>query len=76
VRYSDFWELMDDVFGSSYARTLATDQVLGVLADRTAVQALADGVEPRTVWRALCDAMEVPEHRRWGSDQPRSGRRR
>jgi len=76
VRHSDFWLLMDDVFGASYARTLASDQVLGALADRTAVQALADGLEPRAVWRALCDAMEIPEQRRWGSDQPRSSRRR
>jgi hypothetical protein len=67
---------MDDVFGASYARTLASDQVLGALADRTAVQALADGLEPRAVWRALCDAMEIPEQRRWGSEQPRSSRRR
>jgi Protein of unknown function (DUF3046) len=76
VRHSDFWLLMDDVFGASYARTLASDQVLGALADRTAVQALADGLEPRAVWRALCDAMEIPEQRRWGSEQPRSSRRR
>lgn len=76
MRHSDFWLLMDDVFGASYARTLASDQVLGALADRTAVQALADGLEPRAVWRALCDAMEIPEQRRWGSDQPRSSRRR
>lgn len=76
MRHSDFWLLMDDVFGASYARTLASDQVLGALADRTAVQALADGLEPRAVWRALCDAMEIPEQRRWRSDQPRSSRRR
>lgn len=76
MRHSDFWLLMDEVFGAGYARTLASDQVLGALADRTAVQALADGLEPRTVWRAMCDAMEIPEQRRWGSDQPRSSRRR
>jgi Protein of unknown function (DUF3046) len=76
VRHSDFWLLMDEVFGAGYARTLASDQVLGALADRTAVQALADGLEPRAVWRAMCDAMEIPEQRRWGSDQARSSRRR
>jgi len=67
---------MDEVFCAGYARTLASDQVLGALADRTAVQALADGLEPRAVWRAMCDAMEIPEQRRCGSDQPRSSRRR
>ncbi len=67
VRYSEFWDLVDDVFGARVGRTLTQDQVLGALGDRTSVQALADGEEPRTVWRALCDAMDVPESERWGS---------
>ncbi|MBX9244534.1 DUF3046 domain-containing protein [Actinotalea ferrariae] len=67
MRYSEFWDLVDDVFGARMGRTLAQDQVLGGLDDRTSVQALADGEEPRTVWRALCDAMAVPESERWGS---------
>lgn len=67
MRYSEFWELVDDVFGSRLGRTLTQDQVLGALGDRTSVQALADGEEPRAVWRALCDAMGVPESQRWGS---------
>jgi Protein of unknown function (DUF3046) len=24
-------------------------------------QALAEGVEPKTVWRAVCEAFEIPE---------------
>jgi hypothetical protein len=71
VRYSEFWSLVDDVFGDAYGRTLADVQVLTVLGSRTAVQALDDGVDPRAVWHALCDAMEVPEARRWGSDRRR-----
>ncbi|MCU1432050.1 MAG: hypothetical protein JWP95_1155 [Actinotalea sp.] len=66
MRYSEFWDLVNDVFGP-IGRTLTTDQVLGALGDRTSVQALEGGEEPRTVWRALCDAMEVPEQDRWGS---------
>ena len=49
-------------------RTLADDQVLTALGDRTAAQAVEAGVEPRVVWHALCDAMDVPDARRWGSD--------
>ena len=67
VRYSEFWDLVDDVFGPQIGRTIAQDQALGALDDRTGVQALADGEEPRAVWRALCDAMAVPEQDRWGS---------
>ena len=66
MRYSEFWELVADVFGP-IGRTLTTDQVLGLLGDRTSVEALEDGEDPRRVWRALCDAMEVPESERLGS---------
>ena len=57
---------MNDEFGESYAGTLARDHVLGVLGHRTALQALEQGESPRAVWRALCDAMDVPESRRLG----------
>ena len=65
MRYSEFWELVAEVFGP-IGRTLTADQVLGVLGDRTSVEALEDGEDPRRVWRALCDAMEVPEAERLG----------
>jgi transcriptional regulator GlxA family with amidase domain len=68
VRHSEFWQLLDDEFGPAYARTVARDVVVDVLGGRTAEQALAAGVRPREVWRALCDAMEVPAERRWGRD--------
>jgi hypothetical protein len=70
VRYSELEELVVDVFGPTLGRTLLQDQVLGALDDRTGREALADGEEPRRVWRALCDAMGVPEHERWGPDRP------
>jgi len=69
---SDFWELLDAVFTPAYARTLARDFVLGEVGDRTCVQALADGVDPRDVWHALCDAMEVPAEMRDGGDRRRN----
>lgn len=59
---------MDQVFGPTYGRTLAGDQVLTELGNQTAVVALENGVEPRTVWHALCDAMDIPDDRRWGTD--------
>ena len=71
MRNREFWQLVDEVFGERYGRTLAADPVLGALDDRTAVQALEDGIEPRTVWHVLCDAMDVPEQQRWGADARR-----
>lgn len=71
VRYRDFWQLVDEVFGPAYGRALVREQVLTALADRTAAQALDDGVEPRDVWHALCDALDVPDAQRWGHDRHR-----
>jgi hypothetical protein len=68
VRHSDFWRLMEYEFGAAYARTLAGDQVIASLDDRTAAQALADGVPPREVWAAVCKAMHVPPERQLGRD--------
>lgn len=76
VRYSEFEELAVEVFGPQVGRALLADQVLGALQDRTAREALADGEEPRQVWRALCDAMGVPERERWGADLRGRGSRR
>jgi hypothetical protein len=73
VRYSEFWALVDDVFGP-LGRTLARDQVIGALDDRTAAEALEAGEDPVLVWRALCDAHQIPPERRWGSDRPRRRR--
>ncbi len=74
VRHSEFWQLVDDEFGAGYARTLTRDLVVAALGNRTADEALAAGVQPRAVWFALCDAMDVPAQRRWGDEQ-RSRRR-
>ena len=66
---------MEGEFGRSYARTLAGDQVIGELGDRTAQHALEEGVPPRQVWAAVCDAMHVPHERRLGRDPSGKGRR-
>ena len=58
---------MDAEFGPSYARTLARDLVITALGDRTVEQALTAGERPRAVWEAVCAAMQVPAHRRWGA---------
>ncbi|WP_101617362.1 DUF3046 domain-containing protein [Bifidobacterium margollesii] len=64
----EFWELLEEVFGRSYGRSLSHDLALSSLDSRTAVEALDDGVEPRVVWNVLCDQMDVPDSRRWGRD--------
>jgi len=64
VRLTVFWERMRAQFGETYAESVAKDQVLADLGDRTVNQALADGVEAKTVWRAVCDSFDVPQRLR------------
>jgi hypothetical protein len=73
VRISEFRTLTHEEFGRALAETLVADLVLAPL-DATAQQALDAGVEPREVWLALCDAMEVPPERRFGRDRRRRSR--
>lgn len=70
VRLSEFWRLVEDEFGGQYAATLASMHVIHALGDRTADQALEEGVRPGRVWVALCDDMDVPAERRLGRDVP------
>lgn len=68
MREREFWELLEEVFGRGYGRSLSVDQRLTALDNMTVVEALAAGVEPRVVWNVLCDQMDVPDSRRWGAD--------
>jgi hypothetical protein len=68
MRMSDFWRLMDDEFGAAYAHSLARDHVLGVLDNRTPLEALESGVKLREVWLALCADMDVPRERWLGKE--------
>lgn len=64
MRLTVFWDKMRAQFGDAYAASVARDYVLSGLGGRTVDQALAEGVEPKTVWRAVCEAFEIPEKSR------------
>ena len=66
MRLSEFWLAVADEFGDSYGRILTRDLVLGDIGGVTADEALASGVPARSVWLALCSAMDVPSDRRYG----------
>ena len=55
---------MDARFGEAYSRSIAADQVLPQLGGRTVNEALAKGQDAKSVWRAICDAFEVPQRLR------------
>ena len=64
VRLTDFWQRMEHHLGSGYAESWARDQVLGTLGGRTVYEALAAGEDPKLVWRAVCDVLELPARER------------
>ena len=64
VRLTYFRELMEDEFGPARAAAMARDHVFAELGDRTVEEALEAGIEPRQVWKAVCDAYDVPPARR------------
>lgn len=62
MRLTEFWDLMEAQFGDVYARSVARDYVFGGLGGRTVERALADGLDAKVIWRAVCDAFQVPEN--------------
>jgi len=64
MRITVFRNLMAKEFGDVRADMLARDHVFSSLGGRTVDQALEAGLEPKAIWRAVCDAFEVPAERR------------
>ena len=55
---------MEHALGGSYANVWAQQQVLAALDGRTVDQALASGEPPKQVWRAVAEALSLPESQR------------
>ena len=64
MRITAFRRLMADEFGGVRADMLARDHVFSSLGNRTVDQALEAGLPTKEIWRAVCDAFEVPPERR------------
>jgi Protein of unknown function (DUF3046) len=60
MRHTEFWERMREQFGEGYADSFARDFVIAELGERTVHEAIADGKDVKDVWRAVCDALELP----------------
>ena len=61
MRLTAFWERMNAQFGEAYAQSVAKDYVLAGLGGQTIERALANGEDAKTVWRAVCEAFNVPD---------------
>jgi hypothetical protein len=56
VRLTDFWARLEEAFGGAYAHSFAADHSFAALGGRTINEALAQGVDAVTVWRAVVAA--------------------
>ncbi|WP_194397984.1 DUF3046 domain-containing protein [Microbacterium atlanticum] len=74
MRRSEFHRAVSDEFGAR-AGAVVTDLVLSAVGGRTAADAIAAGVDPREVWLALCDELDVPAERRYGVGRQQLRRR-
>lgn len=64
MRITHFRQQMADEFGRVRADMIARDHVFSEFGHRTVDQALAAGFHPKEVWRAVCEAFDVPPERR------------
>jgi hypothetical protein len=69
VRLSEFQLAISDEFGEAYGSVITRDLVLEEVGGRTADQAIAAGESVRSIWLALCKAMDVPRERWYGVGQ-------
>ena len=60
MKHTEFWTRMEEALGPAYARTWASLYVLADLGGRTVDEALAAGVPPKEVWRAVWAALGLP----------------
>lgn len=64
MRLTEFNDLVRDEFGQVRGDSILVDHVILSLGGKTAADAIEDGVDPKAVWRALCDEFDVPARRR------------
>lgn len=64
MRHTEFWDRMEAALGPAYARSWSERFVIADLGGRTADEALADGYEPKEVWRAVHAVLDLPARER------------
>ncbi|AOZ72869.1 hypothetical protein BK816_05810 [Boudabousia tangfeifanii] len=68
MKHSEFHLALHKVFGRTYGDSLAADLVI-TPDGKTANEALAAGMEPFRVWKALIIATDSPEEALWAHRQ-------
>ena len=53
MRLTDFWQRLEQAFGTTYVRSFAADHAFSDLGGRTIDESIAQGVDTATIWRAV-----------------------
>lgn len=64
MREVELWRRLGDALGPAYAHVWAAQMVVTDLDGRTVVEALADGVPCKRIWRAVWTVLELPASER------------
>ena len=66
---SRFYELVQDEFGEQFSEVILSDTRLDRLADQTPRQLIQAGEDPRVIWLAICQQLNVPADRWQGRNK-------
>ena len=64
MKETELWERMRQHLGAGYFRVWAAEFSLGGLGNRTVIEALQEGIPAKSVWRAVWEALELPDRER------------
>ena len=64
VKETELWQRLQHHLGAGYYRVWAAEFSLAALRNRTVVQALREGESSKTIWRAVWEALELPDRDR------------
>ena len=64
MKHTELWARLEGALGPAYAQSWASMFVIADLGGRTVDEALAAGVPPKEVWRAVWVALGLPARER------------
>ncbi|MDG2497023.1 MAG: DUF3046 domain-containing protein [Aquiluna sp.] len=70
MKLSQFRQLAEDEFGAAFAAVVLKDTRLTERSDKTPMELISEGEDPKDVWTALCSHLGVPKERWHG--QPKT----
>lgn len=74
MKFSEFFEAVDAVYGSALGRSYVADLYIPSI-EGTCAQALERGIAPQKVWHALVEETGVDERAKWFHRLDAKGRR-